>query len=249
LSNTVVFVTGAASGIGRASALRLASEFAAVVLVDRDADGCAETEKSIGDAGGHAITLVADVADEASVARAMKQTIADLGGLNAAVNCAGISAGLDRGLLAELDAEAFDRMIAINLRGVFLCMKHQLATMAGSRTTGSIVNVASGAGLVGLSHCSAYVASKHGVVGLTKAAAIEYAPLGIRVNAVCPGVVRTPMADQNPRELAEKVLSRHPLGRMAEASEIAEAIVWLCSPLSSNVTGIAMPVDGGYVAQ
>lgn len=245
----VVLVTGASSGIGRATALAFAREGAKVVVSDVTIDDGNETVQFIKKAGGEAVFVKADVAHAADVETLVQQTIATYGRLDCAHNNAGISGPLTA--VADTAESKWDRVIAINLKGVWLCMKYELQHMV-KQGSGAIVNTASGAGLVGIAGASAYVASKHGVLGLTKTAALEYAKQGIRVNAVCPGVIETPMVqrliDRHPGA-AEAMVAGHPIGRVGKPEEIAEAVIWLCSDAASFVTGLAMSVDGGYVTQ
>lgn len=249
LQGKVALVTGASSGIGRATALAFAREGAKVVVSDVVVDGGNETVRCIKEAGGEAVFIQADVAKAIDVEALIQQTVATYGRLDCAHNNAGISGPI--ALTADHSEAHWDRVIAINLKGVWLCMKHEIAQMF-KQGNGAIVNTASGAGLVGIAGAGAYVASKHGVVGLTKTAALEYAKVGIRVNAVCPGVIQTPMVERltsrNPN-VAEALIAGEPIGRIGKPEEIAEAVVWLCSDAASFVTGHAMAVDGGYVAQ
>ncbi|HLB89591.1 MAG: SDR family oxidoreductase [Deltaproteobacteria bacterium] len=249
LDGKIALVTGGSSGIGRASALAFAREGAKVVVADVTAEGGQETVRLIKEAGGEARFLKVDVARAAEVETLITQTVAAYGRLDCAYNNAGIEGAFVS--TTEYPEADWDRVLAINLKGVWLCMKYEIAQML-QQGGGAIVNTASGAGLVGVAGLSAYVASKHGVVGLTKTAALEYAKAGIRVNAVCPGVIQTPMVarltSQRP-EMAEALVAAEPMGRTGKPEEIAEAVVWLCSEAASFVTGHAMSVDGGYVAQ
>jgi NAD(P)-dependent dehydrogenase (short-subunit alcohol dehydrogenase family) len=200
-------------------------------------------------ANGEALFVKADVARADEVETLVKQTVTAYGRLDCAHNNAGVEGRLAS--TAEYTEEEWDRVIAVNLKGIWLCMKYEIAHML-THGRGAIVNTASGLGLVGLAMYPAYSASKHGVVGLTKTAALEYAKSGIRVNAICPGVVQTPMIDrvlgQHPH-LAELLTAAEPIGRLGRPEEMAEAAVWLCSDAASFVTGHAMAVDGGYLAQ
>jgi NAD(P)-dependent dehydrogenase (short-subunit alcohol dehydrogenase family) len=220
------------------------------VAADLDAAGAEAAASAAAVAGAPALAVQVDVADSASVQAMVTAAVARFGRLDAAFNNAGVE--LEGTATAEADEDLFDRTIAVNLRGVFLCMKHQIRQLLAQGGGGAIVNTASVAGLVGAATMPAYTASKHGVVGLTKAAALEYARRGIRVNAVCPGVVRTPMTEraiaQRP-ERAAFIDALHPMGRIADAAEIAATALWLCSPAASFVTGQALAVDGGIVAR
>ena len=245
----VALVTGAGSGIGRATALVFAREGAKVVVSDIVVEGGQETVQQIEAAGGEAIFVKADVSQAADVETLITQTVETYGRLDCAFNNAGIEGGMK--LTIDCTKEEFDRTIAVNLTGVWLCMKYEIQQML-SQGGGAIVNTASAAGLVGFPGLPDYVASKHGVVGLTKTAALEYAKSGIRVNAVCPGVIQTPMVERGAQlspGFDELALSMEPVGRFGQPSEIGEAVVWLCSDAASFVTGIPMQVDGGLVAQ
>ena len=248
LDGKVALVTGAASGIGRASALAFARSGARVVVSDVARDGAEETVRLVCSNGGEARFIEADVSRSGDVEGLVKATVETYGRLDCAHNNAGIAAG--GGPTAELPLDVWERVLRVNLTGVFLCLRAELGQML-RQGGGAIVNTASVAGLVGGAGIAAYVASKHGVVGLTKATALEYAAQGIRINAVCPGLVRTPMtagllADP---ERAAGALAREPIGRVGTPEEIAAAVVWLCSDAAAFVTGLAMAVDGGYVAQ
>ena len=247
LSDKVSLITGAGSGIGRASAF--AREGAQVVVSDVNAEGGEETVSRISEIGGQAIFVAADVSRAAEVAALVQSTVQQYGRLDCALNNAGVSGG--QGLIHEYSEDDWDRVIDINLKGVWLCLKYEIIQML-EQGGGSIVNTASIMGLVGGSRSPSYGASKHGVVGLTRNAAVQYAQSGIRVNAVCPGYIRTPMTEQGsllgPGN-EERIIARHPIGRLGAPQEIAETVVWLCSDAASFVTGHAMTVDGGYVAQ
>ena len=249
LDGKVALITGAGSGIGRASALAFAREGAKVAVADIVVEGGEETVRMVKEAGGEAFFIRVDVSNAADV-EAMVNTVVDTYGR---IDCAYNNAGIE-GRLASTDEypeDVFDKVIDINLTGVWLCMKYELPHML-KQGGGAIVNTASGAGLIGVSGMSAYVASKHGVVGLTKTAALEYAKSGIRVNAVCPGLIQTPMVERITAEqpqLGEALVAAEPVGRTGKPEEIAESVVWLSSDAASFVTGHAMSVDGGYVAQ
>ena len=247
----VALVTGGASGIGRATALTFAREGAKVVIADMNEDGGQQTVHLITEKGGEAIFVRTDVSKAVEVQALISQAVATYGQLDCAHNNAGIGSR-PRAPLHECPEETWDRVLAINLTGVWLCMKYEILQML-TQGSGTIVNTASIMGLVGSwSGTAAYNASKHGVVGLTKTAALEYATAGIRVNAVCPGYIQTPLIEEaltsNPA-LEAQIVTRHPVGRMGQPEEIAEAVVWLCSDAASFVTGHTMTVDGGYVAQ
>jgi NAD(P)-dependent dehydrogenase (short-subunit alcohol dehydrogenase family) len=253
LEQKVALVTGGSSGIGRASALAFTREGAKVIVSDIDVIGGEETVRLIQGTGGAAIFIPADVAEAAEVEALMKKGVEIYGRLDCALNNAGIQGELRQ--TAECSEENWNRIIAINLTGVWLCMKHELAYML-PQGSGVIVNTASNFGLVGSPGMPAYSASKHGVLGLTKTAALEYAKAGIRVNAVCPGPTQTPLVDrilsQQPQlasQIVEAIKAREPVGRMGRPEAIAEAVIWLCSEAASFVTGIALAVDGGFVAQ
>ena len=238
-------VTGAASGIGRATALAFAAAGARVVLADINADEGAALAAAIQAQGGEALFVRADVADAAQVEAMVAQAVARFGRLDCAFNNAGIEE--EHHKLAESDEALYDRMMAINVKGVWLCMRRQIAQML-SQGGGAIVNTASVAGIVGAPRHAIYAASKHAVVGLTKSAAVEYGKKGIRINSVCPGVIRTPMLE---RALARdpnwesSLVALHPIGRLGEAEDISAAVLWLCSDAAGFVSGHQLVVDGG----
>ena len=245
----VALVTGGGSGIGRATALVFAREGAKVVVADIVVAGGEETVRLIKAAGGEAGFIKADVSKAAEVEALVKKTVETHGRLDCAFNNAGIEGEVAQ--TPNCTEENWDRTIAINLKGVWLCLKYEIPQML-KQGGGAIVNTASVAGLVGFQGIPAYVASKHGVAGLTKTAALEYAKAGIRVNAVCPGVIHTPMVERAFRaspQMAEAAIAMEPVGRLGKPEEIAEAVVWLCSDAASFVTGLPMAVDGGLVAR
>jgi len=244
-------VTGAASGIGRASAERLASEGASVVVADVDDEGGAETVASIEDAGGDATFVEVDVTDAASVENMVDVAVDTYGSLELAHNNAGILTGFDA--VTDIEEDDWDRLVDVNLKGVWLCMKAELAVM--EEEGGAIVNTASEAGLVGMSGLSNYVASKHGVVGLTKTVALEYAGRGVRVNAIAPGPTKTNIQQgmtggSSPSTLPfdTSAMADVPMGRQADPEEMAGAVAFLCSADASYITGHTIPVDGGQAA-
>ena len=244
----VALVTGASSGIGLATAKAFAEAGAAVVLADINEEALRTATDELTSAGHRAIGVICDVADEAQAAAMVERSVATFGRLDMAFNNAGI-VGFT-GDLADESAESFDKVTAINLRGIWTCMKHELRQMR-TQGSGAIVNCSSLGGLVGLAGRASYHATKHGVIGLTKSAAMDYAPRGIRINAVCPGVIDTPMnsamAEKQPDAMKE-IMRDQPIGRLGRSDEIAAAAIWLCSPAASFVLGVALPVDGGFTA-
>jgi len=243
-SGKVAIVTGAAMGIGRASALGFARAGAAVVIADVDEAGGRETVALAEADGGRAIFVPTDVSSEESVAAMVATTIAEFGRLDYAHNNAGVAG--DQHDVADLPTAEWDRVQGVMLRGVYVCMKHEIPHMLAEG--GSVVNTASGAGLVAYPGQAPYVSSKHGVIGLTKTAALEYGRQGVRVNAVCPGTVLTPMVEKViARGLERALIALHPIGRIGTADEVANAVLWLCSDDASFVIGHSLSVDGGYV--
>src|SRR5881396_3857810 len=245
----VALVTGASSGMGLATAQAFVEAGASVVLADINENALRAATDGLATAGHTALGVTCDVSDEEEVAALIAHTVASFGRLDMAFNNAGIM--IPPSDAADEPADNFDRVDAINLRGVWACMKHELRQMR-AQGTGAIVNCSSLGGLVGLPGRASYHASKHGVLGLTKSAALEYAPRGIRINAICPGTIETPMvADMLAKgELdRDEAIANQPIARLGQASEIAAAVLWLCSQGASFVIGVALPVDGGYTAR
>ena len=245
--NKVAIITGGSSGIGRATALAFAKKGAKIVVVDWQESQ--ETMDQIKDMGAEAIFIKCDVSKSADVKAMIEKTVAAFGRLDYAFNNAGIEG--NSAFTANCTEENWDKTIAINLKGIWLCMKHEIPEIL-KQGKGTIINCSSVAGLVGFAGLPAYVASKHGVIGLTKTAALEYAADGIRINAICPGVIQTPMIDRltgKKKEAIAQFTALEPLGRMGLPEEIANAVVWMCSDEASFVTGHAMAVDGGFVAR
>jgi NAD(P)-dependent dehydrogenase (short-subunit alcohol dehydrogenase family) len=249
LQGKVTLVTGGGSGIGRATSILLAKEGAKVMIADYMPEGAERTVKMIKEGGGEASCVAADVSVTRQVEMMVDKTVATYGRLDCAFNNAGIEGKMSD--TAEYPEDVFDRVIAINLKGVWLCMKYEIPRMI-KIGGGAIVNTASGAGLVGVAQLSAYNASKHGVVGLTKTAALEFAQKNIRVNCVCPGLINTPMVARmvdSGGMNEQEFLAAEPVGRMGRPEEIGEGVVWLLSEAASFVTGHSMSIDGGYVAR
>jgi NAD(P)-dependent dehydrogenase (short-subunit alcohol dehydrogenase family) len=245
----VAFVTGAANGIGRAAALAFAREGASVVVADVSEQGNQETARMIEETGGRALAIRCDVTRAQDVKAALDKTIETFGRLDAAFNNAGVEQA--KAALADITEQEWDRIVAINLRGVFLCMKYEIPLLL-KQGGGAIVNTSSGAGVIGIKGNPAYTAAKHGVIGLTRSAALDYAAQNIRVNAVCPGYIDTPMMGRftgGTPEGRAKVIAEEPVGRMGKPEEIAAAVVWLCSDAAAFVVGHAMAIDGGQTVQ
>jgi NAD(P)-dependent dehydrogenase (short-subunit alcohol dehydrogenase family) len=241
----VAFVTGAANGIGRAAALAFAREGASVAAVDLSEEGNRETVRMIEEAGWRGLAVQCDVSKGSDVKSALEKTIETFGRLDFAFNNAGVEQPVAP--TADLTEQEWERIININLRGVFLCMRNEIPLML-AQGGGSIVNTSSGAGVKGIAGQAAYCAAKFGIVGLTKAAALDYANSNIRVNAVCPGIINTPMMDRfsgGTPEGRERVIAQEPVGRMGTPEEIAAAVVWLCSDPAAFVVGHALVIDGG----
>ena len=246
LEDKIILITGAGSGVGRATALTCAREGARVAVVDLEADNSEETVRLVHEAGGEAAFIQADVMQPEQMEAAVRKTVEAFGRLDCAFNNAGVV--IDEPIsLADYAEDAFDKTIAVNLKGVWLGMKYQIPAML-QNGGGAIVNNASVMGLVA-GCCCAYVASKHGVIGLTKAGALQYASQGIRINAVCPGGIETPMMESMAPEDRERITAMHPIGRFATPEEIAESVVWLCSDRASFLCGSVVMVDGGYTIQ
>ena len=245
----VALVTGAGSGMGLSTAQAFAAAGAAVVLADVNEDALQSATDELKAADHRVLGIACDVSDEDQVAAIVDRTVSTFGRLDMAFNNAGIQ--VPPSDAADEPAATFDRVTAINLRGVWACMKHELRQMR-EQGSGAIVNCSSLGGLVGLPGRAAYHASKHGVIGLTRSAALEYAPRGIRINAVCPGTIQTPMVSDmiaNGELDPAEAMKDQPIGRLGQAEEIAAAVLWLCSPGAGFVVGVALPVDGGYTAR
>ena len=251
LEGKSALVTGGASGIGRATALAFARDGARVAVADILEEAAQSTVAEIEAMGGQALAIACDVTDDDAVKAMIAAMVDAYGSLDCAFNNAGIApyqvnAGGQK--IADVAPEAWRRLIDVNLTGVWLCLRHEVAQMRAQGSGGVIINTASILGLVGSATSSAYGAAKHGVVGLTKTAAADHAEDNIRVNAVCPGYIETPMTEETMRRRGGRILARVPMARMGKAGEIAEAVVWLCSPKASFVTGVSWAVDGGYTA-
>ncbi|WP_372634423.1 SDR family NAD(P)-dependent oxidoreductase [Fodinibius sp.] len=250
MKNKVALVTGAATGIGRETAIAFAKKGANVVIADINKKQLAETEKLLNEEEVEILSVKADISNEEDIRNMVEKTVQKFGRLDFACNNAGI--GGESATTGEYSTEGWDKVLNINLRGQFICMKYEIEAMLDNGS-GSIVNISSILGHVGFTEAPAYVASKHGLLGLTKTAAIEYASQGIRVNAVCPGFIETPMLEDagitTDEETKQHIISLHPAGRLGKPREVADAIVWLASDEASFVTGHPLLVDGGYVAR
>ncbi len=250
LEGKSALITGGGGGIGRATALIFAREGARIAVADANIDAAAETVAQVNAAGGQAMSLSGDVTDSAAVQAMINTVVSAYGRIDCAFNNAGIAGyqvNASGKKTHEWADDSFDRMIAVNLRGVWLCMKHEIQHML-AQGGGVIVNTGSIAGLIGLPTSSAYVAAKHGVLGLTKTAALEYATDKIRVNAVCPGYIETKMTEDTMRRRGAELMQKVPFGRMGKPEEIGEMVLWFCSDRASYVTGACYNVDGGYMA-
>lgn len=239
----IAFVTGAASGLGRATAVAFAAEGARVAIVDRTEDALRQTADAIKGAGGEVLVIACDVSMPQQVEAAIARTVETFGRLDIAFNNAGVENKPTP--LAEIELNEWDRILNINLRGTFVCMKHELAQML-KQVGGVVINTSSGAGIRGVPGGSAYAASKHAIIGLTKSAALDYAKWNIRVNAVLPGNIETPMMDRFTGGDIQKAIDLEPVGRLGKPEEIAEAVLWMSSDLGAFVTGASISVDGGW---
>ena len=239
----IVLVTGAANGIGRAAAIAFATEGARVAILDRTEDGLQATEAAVRKSGGDVLSVVGDVSSPEQVEAAVKQVVERFGRLDVAFNNAGVEN--EAAVLHEIELEEWDRIIGINLRGTFLCMKHEIAQMVRQKG-GVVVNTSSGAGICGVKGGASYAASKHAIIGMTKSAALDYAKQNIRVNAVLPGNIETPMMNRFTGGDIQKAIDLEPVGRLGKPEEIADAVLWMSSDLGGFVTGSAIVVDGGW---
>ena len=242
-ADKVVFITGAASGIGRAAAVAFAGEGARVAIVDRTKDALADTAAAVEATGGEVLAIACDVSDPDQVETAVARTVERFGRLDIAFNNAGVEN--KAAPVHEIGLAEWDRILSTNLRGTFSCMKHELAQMV-AQGSGVVINTSSGAGIRGVAGGAAYAASKHAIIGLTRSAALDYATQNIRVNAVLPGNIETPMMDRFTGGDIQKAIDLEPIGRLGKPQEIAEAVLWMASDLGGFVTGAATVVDGGW---
>jgi NAD(P)-dependent dehydrogenase (short-subunit alcohol dehydrogenase family) len=242
-SGKVALVTGAASGIGRATAVAFAREGARVAILDRTEDALADTSKATKDAGAEVLAVACDVSEPEQVEAAIARVVERFGRLDVAFNNAGVE---NKAVpVHEIALTEWDRILDINLRGTFVCMKHELAQMM-RQGGGVIVNTSSGAGIRGVAGGASYAASKHAIIGLTKSAALDYAKQNIRVNAILPGNIETPMMDRFTGGDIQKAIDLEPVGRLGKPEEIADAVLWMSADLGAFVTGAAISVDGGW---
>ena len=239
----IAFITGAASGIGRATAVAFAAEGARVAILDRSADALRDAEAAVRQAGGELLAIPCDVSEPEQVEAAVARTIETFGRLDIAFNNAGVENKASP--VAEIELDEWDRILDINLRGTFICMKHELAQMVRQRS-GVVINTSSGAGIRGVAGGAAYAASKHAIIGLTKSAALDYAKSNIRVNAILPGNIETPMMDRFTGGDMQKAIDLEPVGRLGKPEEIADAVLWMSADLGAFVTGASISVDGGW---
>lgn len=245
-NDKVTLVTGAASGMGLAASKAFAEAGGKVVMADSREEALATASESLKQAGHTILAVRCDVTNESDVKHMLDQTLSAFDRLDAAYNNAGIQSPVIE--TADVPTEEFDRVNSTNLRGIFLCMKYELQQMR-KQESGAIVNCSSMGGLIGIADRTAYHASKHGVLGLTKSSALEYAARGIRINAVCPGIIKTPMVERmlkNEPEAMDILMKDVPIARLGMAEEVANTVLWLCSPLASYIIGQAISVDGGY---
>lgn len=239
----VAFITGAASGIGRATAIAFAAEGARVAILDRTEVGLSETADAVKNAGAEPLVIACDVSQPDQVEAAVGRVVETFGRLDIAFNNAGVEN--TPAPVHEISLTDWDRILDINLRGTFVCMKHELAQMV-RQGSGVIINTSSGAGVRGVPGGASYTASKHAIIGLTKAAALDYAKLNIRVNAILPGNIETPMMDRFTNGDIQKAIDLEPVGRLGKPEEIADAVLWMSADLGAFVTGAAISVDGGW---
>ena len=242
-SGKVAFVTGAASGIGRATAIAFGTEGARLAILDRTEDALSDTANAVKKAGGEVLVLACDVSEPEQVEAAIGRVVETFGRLDIAFNNAGVEN--KAAPVHEIELDEWDRILDINLRGTFVCMKHELAQMV-RQGGGVVVNTSSGAGVRGVRGGASYTASKHAIIGLTKSAALDYAKQNIRVNAVLPGNIETPMMDRFTDGDIQKAIDLEPVGRLGKPEEIADAVLWMSADLGAFVTGAAVSVDGGW---